>query len=125
MTKMADISEAATFRNQLDALSIKFVAEFKRHDAKACAEAYTDDALLMLPGAAPIRGRIEIAAGFQAAFDAGRVVERLTTTRAESDGNIGYAVQTVHGKGEDGTVMLALRCDEDGIWLVCCEAVIA
>jgi cold shock protein len=106
--------EAATFRNQLDALSIKFVADFRRREAKACAEAYTEDAV-----------RIEIAAGFQAAFDAGRVVERLTTTRAESDGNIGYAVQTVHGKGEDGTIMLALRCDEDGIWLVCCEAVIA
>ena len=27
--------------------------------------------------------------------------------------------------GEDGTVMLALRRDEDGIWLVCCETVIA
>jgi hypothetical protein len=74
MTKMADISEAATFRNQLDALSIKFVADFNRGDAKACAEAYSPDALLMLPNAAPIPGRPQIAAGFQAAFDAGRVV---------------------------------------------------
>jgi hypothetical protein len=36
----------------------------------------------------------------------------------------GTTVQTVHGNRQDDTVMLALRCDEDGIWLVCCEAAI-
>jgi ketosteroid isomerase-like protein len=66
------MTEAATFRNQLDALSIKFVADFGRRDPPACSEAYTDDAVLMLPGAAPVRGRTEIAAAFQAGMDAGR-----------------------------------------------------
>jgi hypothetical protein len=48
---------------------------------------------------------------------------RSPTTAAESDGSIGYAVQTVHGNQGDGTVMLALRRDDDGVWLVSCEAV--
>jgi ketosteroid isomerase-like protein len=117
------MSEAATFRNQLDALSIKFVADFDRRNPQACSEAYTEDAVLLLPGAAPVRGRTEIAAAFQAAMDAGREILALTTTQAESDGDIGYAVQTVHGNQGDGTVMLALRRDYDGVWLVCCEAV--
>jgi hypothetical protein len=69
----------------------------------------------MLPSCELIYGRTEIAAAFPAAFDAGRVIDALTTTRAESDGNIGYVVQTVHGKQADGTVMLALRCSEDGV----------
>jgi len=115
--------EAATFRNQLDALSIKFVADFARREPQACSEAYTEDAVLMLPGAAPVRGRTEIAAAFQAGMDAGREIHGLTTTRAENDGSIGYAVQTVHGNQGDGTVMLALRQDSDGAWLVCCQAV--
>jgi hypothetical protein len=33
-------TEAATFRNQLNGLSIKFVEDFKRRDAGACAEPY-------------------------------------------------------------------------------------
>jgi hypothetical protein len=32
-----------TFRNQLDALSARFVADYQRRDALACAEAYTED----------------------------------------------------------------------------------
>jgi ketosteroid isomerase-like protein len=114
------MTEAATFRNQLDALSIKFVADFGRRDPQACSGGYTEDAVLMLPGASPVRGRTEIAAAFQAGMDAGREIRAPVTTRAKSDGSIGYAVQTVHGNQGDGTVMLALR--RDGVWLVCCEA---
>jgi ketosteroid isomerase-like protein len=117
------LTEAATFRNQLGALSIKFAADFGGRDPQACSESYTEDAVLMLPGASPVRGRTEIAAAFQAGMDGGREIRALTTTRAESGGRIGYAVQTVRGNQGDGTVMLALRRDEGGLWLVCCEAV--
>jgi hypothetical protein len=71
--------EAGTFRNQLDGLSARFVADFKRRDALACAEAYTEDALILLSKVAPIRGKKEIAAAFAAAMEAGQEIFGLTT----------------------------------------------
>jgi hypothetical protein len=123
MTKMTDSYDTTTFRNQLDALSISsspisgaaMPRPVQRHIQVmhfSCFRAQH------LSGA----GSRSLPASKPPLTPAG--VERLTTTLAESDGNIGYAVQTVRGKADDGIVMLGLRC-EDGIWLVCCEAVIA
>jgi ketosteroid isomerase-like protein len=90
----------------------------------ACAEAYTEDALILVSKVAPIRGKKEIAAAFAAAMEAGQEIFGLTTMTSEADEGIGYAIQTVHSNRGDGTVMLALRCDEDGLWRICVEAVI-
>jgi hypothetical protein len=71
----------ATFRNQLDALSAKYVADYRRGDSIACTDAYTKDGLLLLPNVSPIRGRTEIAAALTAAMD-----EALEVTGHHNDG---------------------------------------
>lgn len=119
---MADGPETLTFRNQLEAMSVAFVAAYKRRDARACSAAYAEDAVLLVHGSPPIRGRSEIAAAFQTGMDAGVEITGLTTLQAEADGRIGYALQTVHSNRADGTVLLTLRGDGLGNWLVSCEA---
>jgi hypothetical protein len=119
-----DLPEALTFRNQLDALSVKFVADYRLGDALACTDAYTKDGLLLLPNLAPIRGRTEIAAALTASIDGGLEVSGITTMESGADEKYGYAIQTVHTSRGNQIVMLALRCDH-GIWRVCAEAVMA
>jgi len=121
---MTDPLEALTFRNELDTIGARFIASFKRGDAMGCAEGYTEDAIVLMPGVAPIRGRIEIAAAIQSAMDAGLQISNFTTTHAEADGRIGYATQVQHTSNGDGNVMLAMRQGDDGLWAICCEAVL-
>ena len=116
--------EAMSFRNQLDALSLKFVDDYKRRDPTACAEAYTEDASLLISDTSLIRGRIEIAAAIQAAMDTGQDVLELITVESDADGRFGYAIQTVRGSNGDETVLLALRREDDGFWLVLSEAIV-
>ena len=52
-------------------LCASVLAAYKRRDARACSEAYAEDAVLLVHGSPPIRGRSEIAAAFQAGMDAG------------------------------------------------------
>ena len=118
------LPEPLTFRNQLDALSAKFVADYRRGDSIACTDAFTKDGLLLLPNVAPIRGRTEIAAALTASMDGGLQVSGITTKESGADEKYGYAIQTVHTSRGDQIVMLALRCDH-GIWRVCAEAVMA
>jgi len=119
---MKNEPDTLAFRNQLDALCLNFVADFKRRDARACAEGYTEDAVVIFPGSSPIRGRVEIAAAFQASMDAGVEISGVTVVQAEADGRVGYAIETVHGNRGKGTALIALRCDAEGNWLVCSEA---
>ncbi|MBL8893232.1 MAG: hypothetical protein JNJ53_01445 [Rhizobiales bacterium] len=121
---MTEPPEALTFRNELDTIGARFIACYKRGDAMGCAEGYTVDAIILMPGTPPIRGRTEIAASIQAAMDSGLQIESFTTTHAEADGSVGYATQIQHGSNGDGHVMLAMRRDEDGLWAICCEAVL-
>jgi len=116
--------ETLAFRNQLDALSVKVVADYRLGDALACTDAYTKDGLLLLPNVAPIRGRTEIAAALTTGMEGGLEVSGITTTECGADEKYGYAIQTVHTSRGDQIVMLALRCDH-GIWRVCAEAVMA
>src|SRR5262245_32994472 len=105
---MTEPLEALTFRNQLEALCLNFVADFKRRDARACAEGYTEDAVLLFPRSPPIRGRVEIAAAFQASMDAGVEVNGLTILQADADSRVGYAIETVQSNRGVGTALIAL-----------------
>jgi ketosteroid isomerase-like protein len=121
---MNELPESLTFRNELDTIGALFIANYKRGDALACAEGYTEDAIVLMPRTAPVRGRTEIAAAIQAAMDSGLQINGFTTTHTEADGGIGYATQVQHTSNGDGHVMLAMRRGEDGLWAICCEAVL-
>ena len=114
-----ELPEALTFRNQLDGLLSKFVADYKRQDARACAEAYAEDAVLLLPKTPPIRGRVDIAAALQAGMDAGLEIEDLSVVQCDAHGRIGYALQSVRSTQIWGAVLLR---DSDCMWRIACEA---
>jgi ketosteroid isomerase-like protein len=68
----------ASFTQQLDGLSKQFVEKYKRGDAKACSEAYTEDAIKILGGGLVIRGRTGIAADLQRSLDSHHQIAGFT-----------------------------------------------
>lgn len=88
---------AGSFRNHVDTLVRKYVDAYNGQDPAACAQVYSEDAIVLLPGAI-LRGREAIATDFQTLFKSGLRVTGLTTTHCQSDGNIGYAVQIEHSE---------------------------
>jgi hypothetical protein len=41
-----------------------------------------------------------------------------------ADGSIGYAILTVETNFGDSRILLALKCTDDGRWLVAAEAIV-
>ena len=114
-----------SFREDIDAMNAQFVADWEQHDAAACAAVYTEDATYLASGIDPAQGRAAIRATFAAAMEAGYELTRLTTTSAESDGALGYAVQSFESNAGGGTILLVFRRDGQGAWKVCAEAGVA
>ena len=114
------------FREELDALSQQYVNDSMRGDGVASALMYTEDAILRLNNqeTGSIRGRAAIAAFFEQAAKDGYRVHKLTTLRAESSGDLGFATQTYDSTFGSGMVMIALKRDA-GAWKVWEEVVIA
>jgi len=48
-------------------------------------------------------------------MDSGLKIENFETAHGESDDSIGYATQIQHTSNGTGRVMLAMRCDDDGL----------
>lgn len=114
-----------SFREDIDAMNAQFVADWRRHDAAACAAVYTEDATYLATGIDPAHGRAAIQATFSAAMEAGFELTRLTTASAETDGTLGYVVQTFESNAGGGTILLVFKRDGQGAWKVCAEAGIA
>ena len=72
-------------REAIDAANAAFVKAFLAGDAKAVSELYTEDAQVIAPGAALVRGRAAIAAFWAGSMKTTRDV-RLETTAVESAG---------------------------------------
>ena len=114
-----------TFRDDLEALSLQFVTDYQRSDARACASAYTNDAVIYLNGETSVRGGAAIVAHFDQAMKDSFKVGRLTTVNAESNQDFGYAIQTFQSNAGMETVMLALRRSPKDGWKVCAEVIVA
>lgn len=88
-------------RDAVDAGNAAFVKAFLAGDAKAVSELYTEDGVVMAPGAAPARGRAAIAAFWGGAMKETRGV-RLETATVESHGDLAFEDGVVHLLGSDG-----------------------
>jgi uncharacterized protein (TIGR02246 family) len=81
-----------------------FIAAFRRGDARAVAEQYTEDAQVIPPGADVASGRPAIAAFWQSLMDAGVETLALDTTEVQSAGDLAYEVGAVTVTGRSGQV---------------------
>ena len=79
-------------RAAIDALNAKMVADFAAGDAKALAQAYTEDALMLPPDATRIVGQSAIEALWKSWIDAGIKNLTLKSTDVDSSGDLAYEV---------------------------------
>ena len=113
-----------SFLYDLDELSRKFIANYTAANARACAAAYSEDTEVYFTGTAVVRGRSEMETSFGQLMRDGFRMTGIATLFAHSEGSLGYAIQRIEGDTAQ-YVMLALRRNPSGEWLVMHEAVIA
>ena len=111
-----------SFHDEVVALEQRFLDAFARGDAAACANVYTEDAVYLVPGMEPIRGRSAIIAATERELASGLEITRLTAFHTEASGDLGYALETYSSSAGDGTAMLTYRRDAGGAWRICAEA---
>jgi uncharacterized protein (TIGR02246 family) len=113
--------EPVDISSELSALNKEFRALFKNGDAAGVAARYTKDGKLYPPNSEVIEGREAIAAYWQAGMDAGLTDAILTTTSANSYGEVAIEV----GKGDiyagnaqlvDKAKFMVIWKKEDGQW---------
>jgi uncharacterized protein (TIGR02246 family) len=89
--------------NEIDAGNQAFAAAIIAGDAGSAAAGYTDDAYVLAPGAATVRGREEIRAFWQGMIESGVKNVQIGTAEVASSGDIAYAVGTLAVTGADDT----------------------
>lgn len=111
-----------TFRDEVGALDKRYLDGCKRRDAGAATGGYAEDAVYLASGSEPAHGRAATEAGLAALWKAGVVDERITVLRAETEGNLGYAIEEIETSVGKGFALLVLRRDAQGKWAICAEA---
>jgi uncharacterized protein (TIGR02246 family) len=107
-------------------VTARFLEAFKRGDAAAVAALYTEDATLMPPNTAAVKGRAAIKSYWREAMEQGMSDVSLTPVDSSLCGNIGYetlsyelsvgpADKKTHEKGKAVTV---LKRDKAGQWRI-------
>jgi uncharacterized protein (TIGR02246 family) len=106
-------------RRAIEAAVRHYVAASNEGDAKALADLYADDAVLLPPDHEPVRGREAIGAYWSQGTDEGLEV---TTLAVEVDGDLGYLVgrynlpPTEEEPADSGKYVMCLRRQRDGSW---------
>ncbi len=110
------------FRDEVEALLARYLAASARRDAAGAAAVFTEDAVYLAAGSAPMRGRAAIAADFAAMFESGVADTSATIVSAEGEGDLGYAIQSVATGAGTAFSLLVYRRDGQGSWGICAEA---
>lgn len=114
-----------SFHDDVADLEARFLAAYQRGDAAASAALYTEDAVYLVPGLAPVHGRSAIESVNARDIASGLKITRLTAFHAEASGDLGYALEIYSSSAGDGTAMLTYRRDASGAWRICAEAFLA
>jgi uncharacterized protein (TIGR02246 family) len=88
----ASPARADDVRAAIDAANAKMVADYAAGDAKAIAEAYAEDAVMLPPDATRVAGRSAIEALWKSWIDDGLKNLTLKSTEIESSGDLAYEV---------------------------------
>jgi len=120
-------SEVSASKAELGQMNRDFAAALNAKDAKAAAALYTEDAVLIPPGEALVRGREAIEEYWRGAIELGGVRDvSVETMDALSSGSLGYEsgsfVLTVNGPDGEaiidrGRYIELLRREPDGRWI--------
>ena len=120
-------TEISASKIELGQMNRDFAAALNAKDAKAAAALYTEDAVLIPPGEAFVRGRDAIEEYWKGAIESGGIREvSVETMDALSSGSLGYEtgsfVLTVNGPDGEavidrGRYIELLRREPDGQWL--------
>jgi len=113
-----------TLEESLPSISDKFLQDYQRGDTNACAMAYTEDGIRIEPGSPLLIGREAIAAALRASISRGVQILKFVTTAAVADQSIGYAVLTVETNYGSSRIILGMKRNNDGRWLVAAEAIV-
>jgi uncharacterized protein (TIGR02246 family) len=106
-------------RRAIEAAVRRYVTASNEGDAKALADLYADDAVLLPPDHEPVRGREAIGAYWSQGTDEGLEV---TTLAVEVDGDLGYLVgrynlpATEEEPADSGKYVMCLKRQRDGSW---------
>lgn len=111
---------------ELSQMNRDFVKALNAKDAVAAAKCYTEDATLLPPNEAPVKGRANIQAYWEGAIATGAHAAEVATTETGSNGDLGYEIGRLQMKIKmpDGSIIVErgkytelLRRGADGKWL--------
>lgn len=77
---------------ELSQMNRDFVKALNAKDAVAAANCYTEDATLLPPNEAPVKGRANIQKYWEGAIAAGAFDAEVATTETGSNGDLGYEI---------------------------------
>jgi uncharacterized protein (TIGR02246 family) len=106
-------------RQAIEAAVRRYVTASNEGDAKALADLYAEDAVLLPPDHEPVRGREAIRAYWSQGTDEGLEV---TTLAVEVDGDLGYLAgrynlpPTEEEPADSGKYVMCLKRQRDGSW---------
>jgi len=86
------MAEAESIRQEIEERNREFVAAFNRGDAAGVAANYTEDALVLPPGAPMVRGRQAIEQFWQSIMGMGVCEVDLRTQEVEASGDLAYEI---------------------------------
>lgn len=105
----------------IDGVNQQFMSAFLAGDAGAIAVLYTEDALFLAPGMAPLQGHDQIRAFLGGAMEAGISRLVLDSTKLEIHGDVAHEVGTYQMYAGDqmadrGNYMVVWHRGDDGVW---------
>ncbi len=108
-------------RDAIAAVAEQFMAAFRRQDAAALAQLYTENAQLFVTGSDVAAGRQEIQALWQRVMDMGVKATRLETVEVEDYGDTALTVGRYTDEGDGGHVLdrghyVSILKQEGGQW---------
>lgn len=121
----ASAALAGDVEDAIEAANAKMVADYAAGDAKAIAEAYTEDGVMLPPDATVVSGRAAIEKLWKSWIDDGLKNLTLETTSIESAGDLAYEVgdfslQVPGGDGKfttaPGNYVVVWKRGGDGVW---------
>jgi uncharacterized protein (TIGR02246 family) len=109
----------------IEAGNVKMEKDYAAGDAKAIAEAYTEDGVMLPPDATVVKGREAVAKLWQSWIDDGLKNLKLKTTEVEVSGDLAYEIGdfSLDVPGEDGSMtpapgnyLVVWKKGSDGVW---------
>ena len=121
------------FKRAMKRLIAQSIEAFNQGDAAACANLYVDDAIVLLPDRAPVKGRKAIQAHLDEHMKAGAKLSSIDPIEMNASADLGYCIGTyrfemspadVSSTDETGKFVTVLKRQADGTWKAVVDSLI-